>query len=167
MSKKNWYVYVHTFPDKKHYVGITCQEPKARWNKGYGYCNQGKVYEAIRRFGWENVDHVVYSVGSEQLARCYESLLINVLDSVINGYNVKVEVFQFSYEALMYDLLDAKEKAEYWEKQAELWRKVKTEDKDNEIALLKKQAENTSKAFETVMQSNRAMFAMLVRAGVM
>ena len=33
----NYFVYVHSCPNGKKYVGITRQIPKKRWNNGYGY----------------------------------------------------------------------------------------------------------------------------------
>ncbi len=48
------YLYKLTFPDGKVYIG-TAFDIKKRWaNKGGGYRGQ-KVWEAIRKFGWENI----------------------------------------------------------------------------------------------------------------
>lgn len=33
----SYYVYIHTCPNGKRYVGITTKNPKYRWSKGNGY----------------------------------------------------------------------------------------------------------------------------------
>ena len=33
----NFKVYMHIFPNKKIYIGITMQKPEKRWRNGYGY----------------------------------------------------------------------------------------------------------------------------------
>lgn len=50
-SKRNYYVYMHYFPDKKSYIGLTRQKPEDRWSNGSGYKKQ-PVYSAIKKFGW-------------------------------------------------------------------------------------------------------------------
>ena len=34
---KKFYVYIHTCPNGKKYVGLTTTDPKDRWRKGEGY----------------------------------------------------------------------------------------------------------------------------------
>ena len=34
MGENNYYVYKHTFPNNKVYIGITQQEPQKRWKNG-------------------------------------------------------------------------------------------------------------------------------------
>lgn len=57
----SWCLYVHTFPNGKQYFGITKQEPEKRWIGGHGYLKGGKsesaMANAIRKYGWENVQH--------------------------------------------------------------------------------------------------------------
>jgi group I intron endonuclease len=49
-------VYIHTFPNGKKYVGITCQSHKSRWRKcGNGYKTQSRVFRAISKYGWDNI----------------------------------------------------------------------------------------------------------------
>lgn len=52
-------VYVHTFPNKKRYVGITCCAPNRRWQNGYGYATQSCMHNAILKYGWENITHEI------------------------------------------------------------------------------------------------------------
>lgn len=39
------------------YVGITGIDPRKRWSKGYR--NSQRMENAIKKYGWENFDHVV------------------------------------------------------------------------------------------------------------
>lgn len=54
-------MYVHIFPNKKRYFGITSKKPKNRWENGSGYDKnrQPVIYNAIRKYGWENIKHII------------------------------------------------------------------------------------------------------------
>lgn len=53
-------VYIHIFPNNKRYVGITGQALSARWRvNGNGYKPQRFMYKAIKKYGWENIKHVI------------------------------------------------------------------------------------------------------------
>lgn len=53
-------VYMHIFPNEKKYVGITGQKPKERWRvNGNGYKPQKLIFRAIKKYGWENIEHVI------------------------------------------------------------------------------------------------------------
>lgn len=65
IKDKKYTVYVHICPDETRYFGCTCQVPKKRWAKngnGYKYRRQ-LFYNAIQKFGWENIRHEIISVG--------------------------------------------------------------------------------------------------------
>lgn len=51
-------VYVHIFPNGKKYYGIT-KNIKNRWKNGYGYKQKGEMYEDIKKYGWENIEHII------------------------------------------------------------------------------------------------------------
>lgn len=58
--ENNYTVYIHVFPNKKIYVGITGQKVKDRWRvNGNGYKPQKLVYRAIKKYGWENIEHII------------------------------------------------------------------------------------------------------------
>ena len=83
-------VYVHIFPNDKKYVGITRQDPRKRWNHGGGYRKCPKVYAAIMKFGWDNIEHVILQTGlSKEVAEAEEIRLIKEFDSIVNGYNIE------------------------------------------------------------------------------
>ena len=57
--KKSYYIYKHTFPNNKVYIGITSKKPEYRWGKEgkeYWYSNR-KMFYAIKKYGWNNIIH--------------------------------------------------------------------------------------------------------------
>ena len=83
------YVYKHTFPNGKIYIGIA-DNCEARWNNGNGYSENKEMYADIKKYGWNNIKH-------EIIQRCYrrekaeelEKLLILAYQSEVPeiGYN--------------------------------------------------------------------------------
>lgn len=56
----NYVVYKHVAPNGKVYIGITRQDVKRRWGKnGERYKCQEKFYNAIQKYGWENIKHII------------------------------------------------------------------------------------------------------------
>ena len=49
-------VYIHKFPNNKVYIGMTSDIVK-RWNNGFGYKNNEKMFEDIINYGWNNIEH--------------------------------------------------------------------------------------------------------------
>ena len=58
---KKYIVYMHIFPNNKKYIGITSKTPNGRWEGGTGYnqIKQPAMYNAIQKYGWENVEHII------------------------------------------------------------------------------------------------------------
>lgn len=87
----NCYVYCHTAPSGRKYVGISC-DPTKRWNNGNGYKLNYLFYRAIKKYGWDNIEHeILYSGLSEEEAKSIEKELIdklNLTDSRF-GYNLR------------------------------------------------------------------------------
>ena len=86
----NYSVYKLTAPNGKVYIGITSRDPKIRWNSGNGYrCNK-HFYDAIQKYGWENIKKdVLYSGVSQEDAYRLEIELISQYKSNDRefGYN--------------------------------------------------------------------------------
>ena len=98
-----WSVYIHTVPKEvrsspekddyydKYYVGITKLNPQKRWGlNGYEYRNQ--IFgNAIRLYGWDNIQHNVVITGIGRMLACqFEIYLIERLKSFVgdgHGYN--------------------------------------------------------------------------------
>lgn len=80
-------VYVHKFPNGKKYVGV-CQCCEDRWANGNGYAYNKKMYDDIKKYGWENIEHkVLYETSNSSVAYNIERILIDELELVNNGYN--------------------------------------------------------------------------------
>lgn len=84
----NYKVYVHTFPNGKKYVGLTMQDVAKRWENGGGYKKCPKMWNALQKYGWNNVEHEVVAEGlTKEEAEALEIELIARYDSIRNGYN--------------------------------------------------------------------------------
>ena len=59
MGENNYYVYKHTFPNNKVYIGITKQKPQNRWDNGKGYKHNNYIKNAINKYGWSNIEHKI------------------------------------------------------------------------------------------------------------
>ena len=83
-------VYEHTCPNGKVYIGITCRNVKYRWNNGKGYIGNKHFYNAILKYGWENIKHeILYENLNENEAYIKEIELIEYYKSNNRkyGYN--------------------------------------------------------------------------------
>lgn len=86
-----YFVYKHTFPNNKVYIGITSQNPLRRWANGYGYKKQSYVFNAICKYGWDGIKHeILYSGLNKKDAEEKEIELIATYKSNCRkyGYNV-------------------------------------------------------------------------------
>ena len=72
-----WIVYKHTFPNGKVYYGITKRDAHSRWREGKGYQNQPVMFDAIIKYGWDNIKHEKIACGlTEKEAKELEQRLI-------------------------------------------------------------------------------------------
>lgn len=90
---KTWYIYCHTAPNGKRYIGQTCQEPEKRWRGGEGYkkVDAPYFYNAIQNYGWDSFEHVVLcSCSSQEYADFLEQWFIKKYDTMNRekGYNL-------------------------------------------------------------------------------
>lgn len=91
MGDYSVYLHINKLNNKK-YVGITSQEPQARWKSGAGYRNQRRFYCAIKSYGWDGFYHVVLYRGlSKEEAETKEQQLIAFYNSNDSkcGYNIE------------------------------------------------------------------------------
>lgn len=65
IKEKRFIVYEHLFPNGKRYFGITSKKPNQRWENGGGYSkeHQPVVYNAIKKYGWDNIKHNILFTG--------------------------------------------------------------------------------------------------------
>lgn len=59
MTDKSYKVYVHLFPNGKRYVGLTRTKTWERWCGGHGYKVQPLMWNAIQKYGWNNIEHFI------------------------------------------------------------------------------------------------------------
>ena len=52
-------VYKHTFPNGAVYIGKTNIKPEDRWLNGWGYKQCPLMFNAILKYGWDNVEHEI------------------------------------------------------------------------------------------------------------
>lgn len=76
-----YYLYVHTVPNGKIYVGV-CKNPLKRWNYGNGYIKNQSFFKDIMKYGWNNIKHEIISTYyDKETASIYERIFITLLDS--------------------------------------------------------------------------------------
>jgi group I intron endonuclease len=95
---KQYTVYIHRNKiNNKCYVGITCQTVHERWRNGDGYLiknnngqySQPKIARAIKKYGWDNFEHIIWAENLSHDEACHiEKLLIAIWDTINNGYNI-------------------------------------------------------------------------------
>jgi group I intron endonuclease len=92
MEERNYYIYKHTSPSGKVYIGMTKQNPKIRWRKdGSGYKNNRYFDRAIQKYGWDNFQHeILYEGLTKEDASMKEKELIKQYKSNNSeyGYNI-------------------------------------------------------------------------------
>lgn len=84
-------VYKHTTPNGKVYIGITGNQPTKRWANGNGYRNNNHFWNAIKKYGWDNINHEILFDGlTQDEAEEKEIELIAFYDSSnpSKGYNI-------------------------------------------------------------------------------
>lgn len=84
-------LYMHIFPNKKKYIGITRRSLRDRWRGGCGYMSQENLNDAIKKYGWDNISHYIFPEKLNiQKARAYEAGLITryKTDTPAHGYNL-------------------------------------------------------------------------------
>ena len=86
----NYTVYMHITPNRKMYIGITSRKPQYRWNYGKGYVSNKHFYNAILKYGWDNIEHIIVAEClSKEDACAMEQKLIAKYDTTnpSKGYN--------------------------------------------------------------------------------
>ena len=99
---KPYVVYCHTSPSGKKYIGMS-KNVKRRWEangKNYKMCT--KFYNAIKKYGWENITHEILEENlTKEEAERLEEFYIKEFDTVNNGYNMLKGVNDVSEDFLL------------------------------------------------------------------
>ena len=90
MNDKSFSVYRHIFPSGKSYIGITSLNPNDRWRDGHGYKGCPAINNAIKKYGWDNVDHIIMFDNLTKDEACKKEIeLIQKYNTLVpNGYNI-------------------------------------------------------------------------------
>lgn len=76
-NRNTFIVYMHTSPNGKRYIGITCNDVQRRWQGGLGYRKCVLFFKAITKYGWDNFKHeIVYTDLTKEEACSKEKELI-------------------------------------------------------------------------------------------
>lgn len=59
---KPYCVYRHITPAGKSYIGISV-DCERRWARGEGYRDNAHFYRAIKKYGWDSIEHVILASG--------------------------------------------------------------------------------------------------------
>lgn len=104
-------VYMHIFPNKKKYIGITCQTVEKRWRGGDGYGeDQPLMRNAIKKYGWENIEHkILFADLTKDQACTKEKELIKKYKTFNDNYGYNMTTGGDG--CLKYETEEAKEEA--------------------------------------------------------
>lgn len=87
MEDRNYKVYMHTAPNDKKYIGITKLELEVRCRNGRGYKNNKHFYNAINKYGWNNIKHeVLFDNLTKEEACLLEQCYIALYDTTNSKY---------------------------------------------------------------------------------
>lgn len=89
--RTNYYVYKHTSPSGKVYIGITQQRPESRWQGGLGYRRNEYFFRAILKYGWDNFTHEILHCGLSKEAACAAEIALIAAyrsNEKAHGYNI-------------------------------------------------------------------------------
>lgn len=86
----SYFIYIHTCPNRKRYIGQTTYDnPEKRWGcEGYYYKRNKHFYQAIQKYGWDNIDHKIFEVKTKELMNFWEKALI---------YSYKSNDYKYGY----------------------------------------------------------------------
>ncbi len=87
--KNNHYIYIHICPNGKRYVGQSIN-PSKRWgSNGVKYKTNKHFYSAIKKYGWDNIEHIIMRVPTHTLMNFWEIVLIHhyKTNDISYGYN--------------------------------------------------------------------------------
>ena len=115
----NYKLYIHTTPENKVYVGITCNDVEKRWKNGHGYKNQTIFFNAIIKYGWNNISHtILFENLDKKDAEKLEKKMIKKYksDNPKYGYNYYRQHISKENKENILTIKNSEEKRELWKK---------------------------------------------------
>lgn len=111
-------VYMHTTPSGKRYIGITAQTVEKRWQNGYGYAygENDYFFNAIRKYGWDNIKHEILFEGLTKEEAEEKEI------ELIAKYNTTAREYGYNHETGGY--ATPKHTEEYKRRMSELQKKI-------------------------------------------
>lgn len=92
MKNNKFTVYMHIAPNNKKYIGITKQEPNIRWKNGKAYKTCLLFDKAIKKYGWENINHkILFTNLTKEEAELKEIELIAKYKTTNSKYGYNIE----------------------------------------------------------------------------
>ena len=92
MEENCYTVYMHICPNGKKYIGITKLKPNIRWKNGKSYKGCVLFDKAIKKYGWDNMQHLVlYEKLKKEEAEQKEIELIAKYKSNNKKYGYNIE----------------------------------------------------------------------------
>jgi group I intron endonuclease len=89
-EKDGYTVYMHIAPNGKKYVGITGNDVKVRWQNGTGYKRNKHFWNAITKYGWENIEHIILYTNISKDKAC------EIEKELIAKYNTRNSQFGYN-----------------------------------------------------------------------
>lgn len=93
LLKDTYCVYIHKFPNKKVYIGMTT-DIKKRWQNGLGYQENSEMFNDILNYGWNNIKHIIIMDNlsyNEAIKLENDKILEYKSYDKKYGYNIKVK----------------------------------------------------------------------------
>lgn len=90
-TQNNYTVYKHMTPSGKVYIGITGKDVNKRWLNGRGYKRNNHFWNAIKKYGWENISYEILASNLSREEACEaEKMYICMFQSAdqSKGYNL-------------------------------------------------------------------------------
>lgn len=83
------YVYMHTVPNGKVYIGQSANLEE-RWSNGVGYNDNLEFYRDIKKYGWDNISHEILKECNSRSEALFYELAFTLIKQSENpdfGYN--------------------------------------------------------------------------------
>lgn len=91
-SERPYTVYMHIAPNGKKYIGITKCKLNKRWGNGRGYWTNEHFTSAIKKYGWDSIQHAILYMGlSKEEAEKKEKELIRRFCTTDRKYGYNIE----------------------------------------------------------------------------